>query len=66
MRVTQLEGIFGGAEKVRTLRQRLFFVRMRTMVQNRIRALVSQHVVTFPSPTPSPTPSPAPEPTGWS
>lgn len=32
----------------RVLRQRMFFVRLRTMVKNRIRALLSQHAVPLP------------------
>lgn len=33
----------------RVLRQRMFFVRLRTMVKNRIRALLSQHALQFPA-----------------
>lgn len=32
----------------RVLRQRMFFVRVRTMLKNRIRALLSQHAIVFP------------------
>ncbi|MDR7518480.1 MAG: transposase [Armatimonadota bacterium] len=32
----------------RVLRQRLFFVRVRTMLKNRIRALLSQHAIVLP------------------
>jgi transposase len=39
---------YGGGAVKRVLRQRMFFVRVRTMFKNRIRALLSQHAVPLP------------------